>query len=805
MVAAFALTASVYPDVIFDGASLSTANILNVTLGPVRHRVQLFPERDGREAYHGYYDTGGSAYQSEPGAEFMTRTLGSGQSVYWNPYSAAGSYGIETLVDVKTSPLTMVVALLGGGDVAFHIVYLAFCVLGTFCLLVLFTLEFRLSFLAALGGGVTYLLNGYFVANSLSNVSQTWLYFPIFALGLVSFARSPRVPAFLCITAGAILILATTFLPTTLLVTGTTMLVGAAAAAGFSVVRSESRKQALRQFGAILIGQGAAVALAFAVLAVVYLPVFEALRYMSTGDYYANRHFFPAFLINFISLFTPKHAFEAYNAAMDRAVALRGNVVFHQGIVGALLVAQTIRAWPLFHRILLSAMGAAFLLLLARVYGFPGIAAVVDPLPVIGNLGEQYLWVAIGLLFTLVLPFGLHAVTRDGTRAVPLFVTALIITGSLVYTTLTYGIDDIFLLRYIATAAALVAAAVFILLNLQQPHRTAALASLLVLLSWVELTFYVDHDRLSRVDRFAEPPPFVRFLQLQGGLHRVASFGYWGVRAEYGSAYGIYQIGSMNFQLFPRYEDVFNRLIVPQERDRWTTFATLVTSRDTGQINLTAYDFLGTKYLTVPVLYPNLRGFMEHSTWRRVYEDDYFVIFENPDPLPRAFVTHRLVRDPLTPIDSGQSPLLLATTDDDALLSQARGEGITEADAPAASAADGPTSITRYDHDRVEITADLRTPGILVLNDAWHPNWSATVDGAPHYLGRVDETFRGVALPAGRHVVEMRYAPRPLKIARRVSVVALLLALVLWLARRKVDPLLRRMVGLDLCRATRAC
>jgi len=95
------------------------------------------------------------------------------------------------------------------------------------------------------------------------------------------------------------------------------------------------------------------------------------------------------------------------------------------------------------------------------------------------------------------------------------------------------------------------------LLN-HRPSRTAGVGVLLVLLSWAELTFYVNHERLSRLDLFAEPPAFVRFLQSQGGQHRVASYGSWGIPPEYGSAYGIYQIGSMNFQLFPRYEEVFN-------------------------------------------------------------------------------------------------------------------------------------------------------------------------------------------------------------------------------------------------------
>lgn len=807
LLSALILTASVYADVIFDGASLSTANVLNATLGPIRDRTPLFPEREGREASHGYSDMGGSAYQSEPAIQFMTRTLRNGQSVYWNPYSAAGSFGIETLIDIKTSPVTISVALLGGSDAAFHIVYLTFAALGVFCLLMLFTVEFRLSFLAALGGGVTFLLNGYFVANSVSNVSQTWLYFPVFALGLVSFARSPRITAFLLAVFGAMLILSTTFLPTTLMVTGTTMLVGMFVAAGFAAVRSEGRAEVFRQLALILCGQVAAVMLALAALAVVYLPVVEAMDYMSTGEFYANRQFYPAYLFNFISLFTPKHAFETYGAISARAYQLVGNTAFHQGIVGSLLVTQVIRAWPPFHRILVIGMGTALLLLLARIYGLPGFSTIVDAFPVIGHVGEQYVWVAVAMLFTLLLPLGLEAVLRDGTRAAPLIVTALIIMAALVYTTSVYHIDRIYALGCIAAVAGLTVLTMLILLNSHRTWRTAGSGVLLVLLSWAELTFYVNHDRLARLDLFAEPTAFVRFLQSKsglqskaglqgkGGLHRVASYGPWGIPPEYGTAYGIYQIGSMNFQLFPRYENVFNRLILPDQKDRFTSFATLARAPDTDWINLKAYDFLGARYVTVPVRYSRLLGFMERSSWRRAYEDGNFAVFENPAPTPRAFIAHRLVKDPLTPIDRGESPLALATSDDEILIADARREGIADVAMPAVSPTDEPVVITRYDHDHVEITATASSPGILVLNDSWHPNWNVTVDGVTRHVGRVDEAFRGVVLSSGPHVVEMRYAPRSLNTARGVSLAALLLILAMCAYRGKIDAKLGRLVS----------
>src|SRR5262249_47895763 len=61
--------------------------------------------------------------------------------------------------------------------------------------------------------------------------------------------------------------------------------------------------------------------------------------------------------------------------------------------------------------------------------------------------------------------------------------------------------------------------------------------------------------------------------------------------------------------------------------------------------------------------------------------------------------------------------------------------------------------------DRVRIECDAPGAAFLVLTDAWFPGWSATLDGAALPIARVDYLVRGVRLPEGRHVVEMRYMP----------------------------------------------
>src|SRR5437899_77186 len=74
--------------------------------------------------------------------------------------------------------------------------------------------------------------------------------------------------------------------------------------------------------------------------------------------------------------------------------------------------------------------------------------------------------------------------------------------------------------------------------------------------------------------------------------------------------------------------------------------------------------------------------------------------------------------------------------------------------------------------DRVRLTTDSDGPAWLVLSDTWFPGWQARVDGVPQPVGRADYAFRAVALGAGRHDVEMTYAPRSVRDGLMTTLVA---------------------------------
>jgi len=71
----------------------------------------------------------------------------------------------------------------------------------------------------------------------------------------------------------------------------------------------------------------------------------------------------------------------------------------------------------------------------------------------------------------------------------------------------------------------------------------------------------------------------------------------------------------------------------------------------------------------------------------------------------------------------------------------------------------GQVRIVRESASRVLLDAELAAHGYVVLVDGYDPGWRARVDGRPAPLLRANVAFRAVAVPAGRHAVEMAYRP----------------------------------------------
>jgi uncharacterized membrane protein YfhO len=84
------------------------------------------------------------------------------------------------------------------------------------------------------------------------------------------------------------------------------------------------------------------------------------------------------------------------------------------------------------------------------------------------------------------------------------------------------------------------------------------------------------------------------------------------------------------------------------------------------------------------------------------------------------------------------------------------------------------------------VTATAKREGLLVVSDAWYPGWTATVDGKPADVERVNYVFRGVRVGPGAHRVEFAYRPLSWRIGWIVSLLAVLAIAAAGLAPRRL-------------------
>ncbi|HEX8100348.1 MAG TPA: hypothetical protein VF660_09145, partial [Actinomycetota bacterium] len=81
---------------------------------------------------------------------------------------------------------------------------------------------------------------------------------------------------------------------------------------------------------------------------------------------------------------------------------------------------------------------------------------------------------------------------------------------------------------------------------------------------------------------------------------------------------------------------------------------------------------------------------------------------------------------------------------------------------PVAAAAGGGSAETTAVYRQLgpqEARVDVSTkrPGVVVVRNAFDPNWTASVDGRPAVILPADYLVQGVKVPAGRHTVVLRY------------------------------------------------
>ncbi len=132
-------------------------------------------------------------------------------------------------------------------------------------------------------------------------------------------------------------------------------------------------------------------------------------------------------------------------------------------------------------------------------------------------------------------------------------------------------------------------------------------------------------------------------------------------------------------------------------------------------------------------------------------------IYENPRALPRVlFAPEIAIADTAGLIERGMWP----AGDPARQVVLDRRPPEWRNTVPLAIAGERSTAaIERYGHHEVVIRVEARRPGMLVLNDPFHPDWHATIDESPAAIYRANAIFRAVYVPPGVHMVRFTFRP----------------------------------------------
>ncbi len=144
------------------------------------------------------------------------------------------------------------------------------------------------------------------------------------------------------------------------------------------------------------------------------------------------------------------------------------------------------------------------------------------------------------------------------------------------------------------------------------------------------------------------------------------------------------------------------------------------------------------------------------ATFPLAYSDPSGYVYENPAPLPRAFVAHEAIRveSPEAALEYFKSTLVNPAQ---TVVIEAP-ENIPQ---PEETDTPGLAKIISEHAQRVEIEVNTPADGYLVLLDTYYPGWQATVDNQPATIHRANYIVRAVFVPSGQHIVTFQYRPRP--------------------------------------------
>jgi len=171
-----------------------------------------------------------------------------------------------------------------------------------------------------------------------------------------------------------------------------------------------------------------------------------------------------------------------------------------------------------------------------------------------------------------------------------------------------------------------------------------------------------------------------------------------------------------------------------------------------------------------------------------VYGDAAWKVYENPHAYPRAWLVHdtlveRTPAELLQRLDApGTDPHRVALLE----------SGLDAPLDPSPEIAGEQVRFVRYEANRMDLSVHAGGRALLVLSELYYPGWTATVNGRPARIWKIDGALRGVVAPRGDSRISLQYRPASIYIGAVLTVAAfgalLSAAIWLWFRRRRSQP-----------------